>query len=51
MKTWRIGFACVAVTGILSSALVRVDAQSAVTALTHHYDNARLGADAVGDRS
>jgi hypothetical protein len=44
MSTWRIGFACVAVTGILSSALVRMDAQSAVDALTHHYDNARLGA-------
>jgi hypothetical protein len=44
MSTWRVGSACVAMTGMLMAVLVRVDATPGVDALTHHYDNARLGA-------
>jgi hypothetical protein len=43
MNNWRIRTACMAVTGIVMAVLARVNANPA-DALTHHYDNARLGA-------
>lgn len=44
MKTWRFSSAGIAVTAITLAVFVRVHAEPAVDVLTHHYDNARLGA-------